>query len=308
MSANRRSFLLIGAALAASITLAGCGGGTPAGDGVSSSGTIAVVASTNVYGDIAKSIGGDHVDVHTIISDPNADPHGYEANAQDKLAVSKAQIGIENGGGYDDFFTQLAKGQLESAEVVNVSTLSGLDTAADFNEHVWYSLPTMVKLADDLAARFSAELPAQSAAFTQQADAFKVQIGAMSSRLAALKTKHNGAGAAVTEPVPLYLLAEAGLVNKTPEKFTSAIENGADVPASTLTEVLGVMDSGTIAVLAYNTQTQSPQTEKVKTAALNAGVPVVDFAETLPADTSYLAWMLGNVSNLEQGLNTAAGK
>lgn len=308
MSVNRRSLLFTGAALAASITLAGCGGGAPSGVEASSNGTIEVVASTNVYGDIAKSIGGDHVSVHTIISDPNADPHGYEANAQDKLAVSKAQVGIENGGGYDDFFTQLAKGQLETENIVNVSELSGLDTGADFNEHVWYSLPTMVKLADDLATRFSAELPAQSAAFTDQAAAFKTQISTVEARLAALKKDHDGAGAAVTEPVPLYLLDEAGLVNETPEKFTSAIENGADVPASTLTEVLAVMASGKIAVLAYNTQTESPQTEQVKAAAEKAGVPVVDFAETLPADISYLDWMIGNVSGLEQGLTTTAGK
>ena len=308
MSVNRRTLLLLGATVAASLTLAACGGGTPSGGESSNNGTIAVVASTNVYGDIAKSIGGDHVSVHTIISDPGADPHGYEANAQDKLAVSKAQVGIENGGGYDDFFSQLAKGQLETQNIVNVSELSGLDTGADFNEHVWYSLPTMVKLADDLAARFSAELPAQTAAFTDQAAAFKTQIATIESRLAELKKNHDGAGAAVTEPVPLYLLAEAGLVNETPEKFTSAIENGADVPASTLTEVLNLMASGKIAVLAYNTQTESPQTEQVKAAAQKAGVPVVDFAETLPADTSYLDWMIGNVSGLEQGLTTTAGQ
>ena len=308
MSATRRSLLLMGAVLAASLTLAGCGGGTPSGTEASNAGTIAVVASTNVYGDIAKSIGGDHVSVHTIISDPAADPHGYEANAQDKLAVSKAQVGIENGGGYDDFFTQLAKGQLDTKNIVNVSELSGLDTGADFNEHVWYSLPTILKLADDLATRFSAELPAQAATFTDQAAAFKTQIATVESRLAALKKGHDGAGAAVTEPVPLYLLAEAGLVNETPEKFTSAIENGADVPASTLTEVLAMMASGKVAVLAYNTQTESPQTEQVKAAAEKAGVPVVDFAETLPADTSYLEWMIANVSSLEQGLTTTAGK
>ena len=114
--------------------------------------------------------------MHSIISKAGADPHGYEANAQDKLAVSKAQIGIENGGGYDDFFTQLAKGQLEAGQIVNVSELSGLDMGTGFNEHLWYSLPVMSKLADDLAARFGAALPAQAAAFTTRATAYKAKL------------------------------------------------------------------------------------------------------------------------------------
>lgn len=305
MFQSRRSVLILGATLVASVALTACGGAeaTPAAEG-----TVSVVATTNVYADIAKVVGGEFVSVHAIISDPSADPHGYEANAQDKLAVSKAQVGIENGGGYDDFFTQLAKGQLDAAKIVNVSELSGLDTGEDFNEHVWYSLPTMSKLADDLATRFSAALPAQATAFTEQAKEFKSKLAVLEARLGELKTAHEGAGAAVTEPVPLYLLAEAGLVNKTPEKFTAAVENGADVPAATVAEVLALMGSGEVALLAYNTQTESPQTEQVKAAAEAAGVPVVDFSETLPANTTYLDWMLGNVENLEQGLNTVAGK
>ncbi|WP_449374706.1 metal ABC transporter solute-binding protein, Zn/Mn family [Arthrobacter psychrolactophilus] len=224
------------------------------------------------------------------------------------MAVSKAQVGLENGGGYDDFFTQLAKGQLDADKIVNVSELSGLDAGADFNEHIWYSLPTMEKLADELATRFSAALPAQSAAFQTQSAAFKEKLTGLQSRLATLKASHGGEGAAVTEPVPLYLLSEAGLVNKTPEKFTSAVENGADVPAATMVETQALVSAKQVAVLAYNTQTESAQTQELKSAAEAAGVAVVDFSETLPAKTSYLDWMLGNVDGLEQGLNSAAGK
>ncbi|PYI39733.1 ABC transporter substrate-binding protein [Arthrobacter psychrolactophilus] len=301
----RRSVLLLGATLFASVALTACGGGETA---PAAAGTVSVVASTNVYADIAKAVGGSYVDVHSIISDPAADPHGYEANAQDKLAVSKAQVGLENGGGYDDFFTQLAKGQLDADKIVNVSELSGLDTGTDFNEHVWYSLPTMEKLADELATRFSAALPAQSAAFDSQAAAFKEKLTGLEARLATLKASRGGEGAAVTEPVPLYLLSEAGLVNKTPEKFTSAVENGADVPAATMVETQALVTAKQVALLAYNTQTESAQTQELKAAAEAAGVAVVDFSETLPANTSYLDWMLGNVDDLEQGLNSAAGK
>ncbi len=305
---SRRKLVLTGAVMAASLTLAACGGGGDGATPTASDGTISVIASTNVYGDIAKAVGGEYVSVHSIISQASADPHGYEANAQDKLAVSKASIGIENGGGYDDFFTRLAKGQLESKEIVNVSELSGLDTGADFNEHLWYSEPTMAKLADDLATRFSAELPAQKEAFTAQAKAFKSGLTEIADALSALKSSHDGEGVAITEPVPVYLLEQAGLVNKTPDDFTHAVESGNDAPASVLVDMKKLLSSGTVAVLAYNRQTESPQTEQVKAEAEAAGVPVVDFTETLPQGSTYLQWMLDNVGHLEQGLKAAAVK
>lgn len=318
MLTPRRSLLLLGSLLTASLALTACGGGGGAegdadGSSAAAGSTISVVASTNVYADIAQAVGGEYVSVHAIISKAGADPHDYEANAQDKLAVSKAEIGIENGGGYDDFFGQLSKGQLTDDQIVNVSELSGLDKGEDFNEHLWYSLPTMAKLADDLADRFTLALPADAPAgaadaFTAQASTFKDKLTEMEVSLAELKKTHGEEGVAITEPAPLYLLEQAGLVNKTPEKFTTAVENGSDVPATTLIEMVDLMSSGEVAVLAYNEQTQSAQTEQVKAAAVAAQLPVVDFAETLPPGSSYLDWMLGNVANLEQGLVTAAAK
>ncbi|MDJ0313030.1 zinc ABC transporter substrate-binding protein [Arthrobacter sp. H35-D1] len=302
----RRTVLLLGATLAATLSLGACGDGGGAPAPPSPIGAISVVTSTNVYGDIAKAVGGSHVAVHAIVSNAGADPHGYEANAQDKLAVSKAQIGIENGGGYDDFFAQLAKGQLGPEQILNVSELSGLDTGPDFNEHLWYSLPTMATLADELATRFSAAAPAEAASFEAQAAAFKEKLQQLEDRVQLVKDAHGGSDIAVTEPVPVYLLEQAGLVNKTPEKFTEAVENGADVPAAVMTDTLSLMASGTMALLANNEQTESPQTIEVKEAAQKAGTPVVDFSETLPAGTSYLDWMTANVAAVEKALGASA--
>jgi zinc/manganese transport system substrate-binding protein len=291
-----RSALIVALAASASLLLGACGGGAPA----ATDGKIAVVASTNVYGSIAQAVGGNLVDVHSIINKPSADPHSYEATPQDKLAVSKAVVGIQNGGGYDDFFTQLANGQLGPGATVNVSELSGLDSGKDFNEHLWYSLPTMDTLADELATRFTAAKPADAAVFTANAAAFKAQIGGLEKRLAALKAADAGAGVAITEPVPLYLLEEAGLANKTPAAFSEAIENGSDVPTTVLQQTLALMGSGTIRLLAYNEQTEGPQTLAIKAAAKKAGVPVQDFSETLPAGMDYLQWMDANVMQLEK--------
>lgn len=298
-----RTTLKVGLVLTASLLLGACGGGDGGSEPPSSAGQISVVASTNVYGSIAEAVGGDQVSVHSVIAKADSDPHGYEANAQDKLAVSKAVVGIENGGGYDDFFSQLAKGLLEPAEVINVSELSGLSDGEDFNEHLWYSLPTMATVADELAKRFSAAKPAKTAEFTANAKAFVASLSALDTRLAALKKDHEGAAVAITEPVPLYLLEQAGLVNKTPSDFSHAVENGSDVPARVMTETLQLMSGGTLALLAYNQQTEGPQTMAVKAAAEKAGVPVLNFTETLPAGLNYLQWMDANVSQLEKALN-----
>ncbi|WP_081710015.1 metal ABC transporter solute-binding protein, Zn/Mn family [Arthrobacter sp. 35W] len=300
-----RSTLLASLALVVAGSLAACSGG--AAGGASSSpaaeGTIEVVASTDVYGSIAAAIGGDKVNVHSIISKPGQDPHSYEATAQDKLAVSKADLGIENGGGYDDFFDKLAAGQLDAAKTVNVVELSGLEVGEGFNEHLWYNLPTMGALADDLATRFGALDGANAAAFTANATEFKSTLAGLETRLAALKTADGGASVAVTEPVPLYLLEAAGLSNAMPADFSQAIEEGTDVPAAVLKAATDLMGAGSVKFLAYNTQTEGPATILVKKAAEAAKVPVVDFSETLPAGQQYTGWMDANVAAIESALN-----
>lgn len=304
----RRAALAVSSLLAGALLLSACGAG-PSSSGAGSTspdGKISVVASTDVYGSIAGAIGGSKVNVTSIINGPSQDPHSYQATAQDKLAVSKAQLGIENGGGYDDFFDQLAGGGTLSADrMVNVVDLSGLQTPAnkaDFNEHVWYSLPTMATLADTLADRLAALDPAGAATFKANAASFKTSISEISGRLEAVKAAHAGDPVAITEPVPLYLLQSAGLENRTPEAYSHAIEEGSDVPAGVLKQTTDLVGARGVRFLAYNDQTEGPQTEAVRKAAEAAGVPVVNFTETLPDGLDYLGWMSQNASNIQQAL------
>jgi zinc/manganese transport system substrate-binding protein len=283
---------------------------------------IDVVASTNVYGDIARTIGGDKVSVTAIITKTSQDPHSYEANAQDRLAVSKADLVIENGGGYDGFLHTLAEdGGLDAGNVLNAVELSGLahpeeeasggatpteSPAGDgdahdhgeLNEHVWYNLPAMGRLADGLAAKLGELEPASAATFESNAAAFKSGLEELAGKLEGLKAGAAGAQVAVTEPVPVYLLEAAGLENATPEDYTAAIEDGSDVPPAVLKAATDLVSSKSVRFLAYNGQTEGPQTEALKKAAEASGVPVVDFSETLPEGKSYLQWMTDNVNNI----------
>jgi len=280
----------------------------------SSSGVIDVVASTSVYGDIAKSVGGDKVSVTSIITTTSQDPHSYEASTQDKLAISKAQLVIDNGAGYDDFFSKLSDDSKVPADkvitAVNVSGLlptgtSGASSSVPdgFNEHVWYNFDAMAKVADAVAAKLGSLNSAEAKTFTANADKFKSSLTALSAKVAGIKSSKGSAPVAITEPVPGYLLEAAGLENKTPAAFSHAIEAGSDVPPAAVKETSDLITSKSVRFLAYNEQTSSAETEKLKAAATAAGVPVVGFTETLPEGKDYVTWMTDNVSNISAALN-----
>ena len=301
---------LVAATVSTVLILGACSSGAPAGDsappaGSSSSGEkIPVVASTNVYGNIAEVVGGDAVQVTSIISDPEQDPHSYEANTQVALQLSKAKLVIENGGGYDDFVDTMLKSSKNTPTVLNAVTISGFKapTGGELNEHIWYSFPSVQKIASQIATELGKTDPGQASTFTANAATFNTQVGKLISSEAQLKSKYSGEGVGLTEPVPLYLLEAIGLDNKTPEEFSEAIEEGDDVSAAVLKETLDLYANKEVKALVYNEQTSGPVTEQVKAAADKAGIAVVPVTETLPQGKTYLTWMQGNVDSVGQAL------
>ncbi|WP_440709247.1 metal ABC transporter solute-binding protein, Zn/Mn family [Herbiconiux sp. YIM B11900] len=306
--------LLSAAALAASaLVLSGCASGSSADGAGSSTGAasasgdgVRVVASTNVYGSLAELVGGDFVDVTSIIDSPDKDPHEYQADAQNQLALSKAQIVIENGGGYDDFIdTMLSAAGNPDAVVLNASDLSGYDqepAEGEFNEHVWYDFPTVSKVVDQLVAELSAADPAEASVFQANGESVQAQLATLESTEAELKTTAAGTGVAITEPVPLYLLEAIGLDNKTPDAFSEAIEEDTDVPAIVLQDTLALFDSKQVSLLVYNAQTGGPQTDALVEAADQNGIPVVAVTETLPDGDDYFSWMTANLDAIAEAL------
>jgi zinc/manganese transport system substrate-binding protein len=291
------SVLLSGAACASSTSAASS---SPAASGVN------VVASTNVWGDIAEAIGGNRVQVTSIISDPSADPHSYEASARTRLAVSKADVVIENGGGYDDFMSRLVSSAQPKA-VINAVDVSGRAAAAraagqDLNEHIWYDFPSVAKVADRIASTLSSAAPGDAGTFRANATRFQGQLHDLITREATDRLATEGAGVAITEPVPLYLLNALGAVNKTPRAFSKAVEDGTDVPPAVLQHTLDLFGGGAVKALVYNAQTTDAQTEQLKKAARDHHVAVVPVTETLPPGNSYLAWMTANLAAISKAL------
>lgn len=302
LSTSRRLALVTSASLA---LLAGCGSSSDSADAKSTPARVAVVASTNVYGDIARRIGGDRVDVTSVISDPDQDPHSYEADPQNQLALSKAKVVIENGGGYDDFVDHMLKsGHNDSAQVVNAVDVSGKTApqGGELNEHVWYDFPTVAKVADRISTALAKADPGDAAAFEKNATAFKAELAPLEAEEAQIKKAHGGDGVAITEPVPLYMIEASGLVNRTPGEFSEAIEEGDDVSPRVLQKSLALFAGKKVKALVYNEQTSGPQTEKAEAAAKAAGIPVVPVTETLPKGKDYLGWMTANLDALASAL------
>lgn len=286
------------AALVATIA-AGCASPAAPDDG-----RIRIVASTDVYGSLAETIGGDLVEVTSVIDDPAQDPHSYEADARVQLELSRADIVIENGGGYDDFMGTLLDGADNAdATVLDVTDISGYPQEDGFNEHLWYDFPTMVKVVDELVADLSTRDGANSDTYRSAGEDLVSQLDELMAREAALKAAHEGTGIALTEPVPLYLLEASGLVDRTPAEFSEAIEEGADVAPAVLQETLALLADDSVSLLAYNDQTTGPETERVKAAASDAGVPIVAVTETLPEGVGYVDWMSSMLDAVESALS-----
>lgn len=305
MRARPERSLAVLAALAGTALVAGCGGGAsdapaPSGSTSSSSSaaTLKVVASTDVWGDIAKSVGGDAVEVTSLISDPSRDPHSYEASPRNQLAVSDADLVVVNGGGYDDFMGRMVKASGAKAPVIDAVEVSGF-TAADgegLNEHVWYDMPTVGKVADRIAAALGKADPDDADVFSANADALGKKLDTITASERGVAKIAQGTGIAITEPVPLYLTMACGLTNETPKEFSEAVEEGTDVSPAVLADTEALFTDEKVKALVYNEQTSGPETTAVLKAAEDADVAVVPVTETLPEGDDFVGWMRDNVA------------
>jgi zinc/manganese transport system substrate-binding protein len=281
------------------ITLAGCG--SNAGGDTDGEGTITVVASTNVWGSVAERVGGDAVSVESLIADAAGDPHAQPDKPSDAAALAGADLVVYNGGGYDEFFTKLVDSTGVDVPRVDAFELSGYDGEA--NEHVWYDLPTVRKVADALAEEFTTLAPDEKATFTANADALNADLDALLDKAAGVGRANPGAKVLATEPVAAYLLDAAGLTDATPPEFSEAIEEETDPPLSVVAETTELLSSRQVAALVNNAQTETAVTNSLKEAADLAGIPTVDVTETLPEGvTDYVEWMTSAVDALAGAL------
>jgi zinc/manganese transport system substrate-binding protein len=278
----------------AAVALSGCGGSTHHG--------LRVVASTNVYGDIARQIGGSRLEITSVLSDPNADPHLFEPGTANGLAVAQAAVVIRNGLGYDAFMTKLEDAAPSSHRIdVVIADAVGIH-GADANPHLWYDVPALGRVASAIEEALARADPGHVAAYRAGLAQFDSSLAPLRHAVAAIRAHHASAPVAYTEPVPGYLLSAAGLRNLAPSSFTHAIEEGTEPSPGAVAQMLGLMRARRVRVLLYNRQAVSPITARIRTAARAAGIPVIGVTETLPPGSTFQQWQLDQANALAEAL------
>jgi zinc/manganese transport system substrate-binding protein len=264
-------------------------------------GVVHVVAIESTWGDIARQIGGSHVEVSTVLTDPGTDPHTFETDPKTAALVSSAGFVITNGLGYDAFADKLlaAGGDATVLTLADAVGVSG-DSA---NPHLWYSPSYVRKGAQAIADALSRLDPADKAAFADGLSAFLKGYQSYVDVLAQIKAAHAGEKVAFTEPVPGYLVEAAGLSLGTPESFSRAVENGNDPSPADVDAFRTALQSGQVRALLYNDQVTSPLTQQVKGLAEQARTPVVVMTELLPrTGVTFQAWQTAQATALLKAL------
>jgi zinc/manganese transport system substrate-binding protein len=287
------------AATTLTLALAGCGGASIS----ARPGQIVAVGAENEYANVIQQIGGRYVAVTAIMSNPNTDPHSFEASPSVARTVSAARLVVQNGLGYDSFMDNIeAAAQNSARRVIVVQKLLGLPDSTP-NPHLWYSPRTMPALAAALATALTRIQPAHAAYFAADLRRFDASLQPWLSALAAFKARYPDTAVATTEPVGDYMLRAAGTRNLTPWGLQAEIMNGVDPAAQDITLQDGLFSGHRVKVFVYNQQVTDTLTQAFKSAALRAGIPVVGVYETMPSGYSYQRWMLAEVQALRRAVN-----
>jgi len=291
--------LALGAAFAATV-VAACSGGAAAAPG---GGKIVAIGAENEYADVISQVGGQYVQVSAIMSNPNTDPHTFEASPSIVREVSASQLVVQNGVGYDGFMSTIEDAAPNSSrQVIDVQQLLGLpDSTA--NPHLWYNPATMPKVADAIAAKLSAIEPSHAAYFTAKAKSFVASLGSWYSAIAAFKQAYAGTPVATTEPVADYLLTAVGADNLTPWTFQADIMNGVDPSPQDVATQRVLFSEHKVKVFLYNQQVTDSLTESLIALANQNHIPVVGVYETMPTPGyDYQTWMLTEVQDLRKAV------
>jgi zinc/manganese transport system substrate-binding protein len=264
--------------------------------------TIHVVAAENFWGNIAAQIGGRDVQVTSLITNPNADPHLFETNAQDAALLAEAQVVIENGAGYDTWMGSLLGADGKHPRIVNAASVLHI-TGSDPNPHLWYDIPRVPSVAAAIAAALSKEAPRDAHSFAQNLATFDSSLKPLDDTLATIRRDYHDVSVAYTERVPGYLLADAHLDVKTPPGFARAIEDGTDPGAADTVAMQQLLTKHDINVLLYNVQTVTPVTTQIRALAKEHHIPVVGVSETMPANAAtYQQWQESQMTDLLHAL------
>ncbi len=295
--AGRATKIALTSALAASALVVGF---STAPASASSAKVIIAVGAENEYANVLSQIGGKYVKVSSILNNPNTDPHTFEASASVAEVVSKAQLIVQNGVGYDGFMNTIEAASPNSKrKVIVAQDVLGLPTDTK-NPHLWYSPKTMPAVSKVMAKDLEEIDPAETAYFAANLAKFQASLQPWLSAIAAFKAKYAGTPVAVTEPVADYTLQAMGMKILTPWVFQADIMNGVDPAPEDITLENGYFTKHQVKVFCYNQQVVDSLTTSIRLTALKNKVPVVGVYETMPTPGyDYQTWMEAEVAAIQ---------
>ncbi|MCE0484339.1 MAG: zinc ABC transporter substrate-binding protein [Methylacidiphilales bacterium] len=272
--------------------------------GTTRAGEVRIVAAENFYGGIAQAIGGNDVEVTSILSNPNQDPHEFTTSASTAKAVADADIVIYSGIDYDPWVDKLlGTGGKPDRTVICVASLIGAKPGD--NPHIWYDPRTMPTLADKLVTVLTQRNPAKQFFYQVNAGEFKKAMDPVLVNIARLRASFQGTAVTATEPVFGYMADALGLKMLNYD-FQVKIMNDTEPGAAETAAFEQSLRSKTAKMLFYNSQVTDPTTERLKGIARDSGIPVIGVTETQPPEyKSYTDWMQAELKAVEKGMKGA---
>lgn len=277
-------------------SVAACGSGQSTSE---KNGTIEVAASVNQWGTVAKALGGDNVNVTSIINSTNVDAHDYEPTTSDIAKLQKAQVVIVNGAGYDAWAVKAA--QTANATIVNAAEVGRVNDGE--NPHVWFSADVRKAVAQAITEAYEQADAAKKNDFDKMNDQWAAEENNVESKIAEVKQKTDGLAYAATESVASYLAEDMGLADATPSGYARATANESEPTPTDIKQFTDALKAGEIKLLVVNTQEESELTGKITDAAKSVEVPMVELTEQMPEQyDSLTAWMEGLVDAFSQAI------
>ena len=262
---------------------------------------LAIVAAENFYGDLARQLAGPDAAITSILSNPDQDPHLFEASPSVARALSGARIVISNGADYDPWLAKLLRAAKAPGRVSIVVADLARKKPGD-NPHLWYDTGMMALAASAVSAALAAADPAHRPEYDKSLAAFTDSLKPLDARIAALKARFAGTPVTATEPVFGYMAAALGLVMRN-ERFQLAVMNNAEPRPSDVAAFERDLRERRVRALVYNSQATDTAAKRLLGIAGKAGIPVMGVTETEPAGKNYQEWMMGQLDALDAALS-----
>ncbi|GEA90941.1 metal ABC transporter solute-binding protein [Leuconostoc mesenteroides] len=263
----------------------------------SSNQKITIVASTDFYAEIAKTVVGEHGTATAIIKDANVSPEDYEPTTTVAKKVSGADIVLANGLGYDAWLNKLAKTS-KNTKLIRVGE-DVLNKKTGVNPHLWNDPETMSKTANYLATELGKKDPKNRDYYKKNAKKYVASLKPVNDLITKISKKADGQTVAQTEPVFEYMLDALGYKIMDTD-FSEAIEEGNDPSPATLAALKSAITNHKIAFFVNNTQTSSSTVSNLIDLAKKNDIPVVNVTETIPNGENYVSWKLKELKAIEK--------